>query len=154
MTTYRYKANDTESYTMLATFIAPCMDAQVTLYPLYKTIVIAYQGEDTDVYRQVAKHIDSNALNFHIEPVEIDGVETDELLKTQLNPASLRDLIIRKIYEAEESRITKDSLEAQLRLEKEDKDRYQQYWSNSLTEISALKEQMKAIITIMTPLTK
>lgn len=41
-TAYRYIAKTEGSYKQLATFVASFMDAQVTLYPYDKTIVIDY----------------------------------------------------------------------------------------------------------------
>lgn len=156
MTTYRYKAINTDSFQSLANLIAPCMDVQATFFPLNKTIVISFQGEDASEIKWVADHIDDNALDFQITPVDIDGFETSDLLSQDLNPASLRDIIAREA-QCYEDKIDLyatrcDAVEKELETIRQEKADYYNYWMEAVNKKDALRKQIKAVVTLMAPL--
>lgn len=88
---YRYEANDKESFISLASSIIEC-GAVITINPNDKSIVAqideAQYGSDNDPIRAIGTIIDDNALNFHITHLEsVDFTEQVDTLTADLEKA-------------------------------------------------------------------
>ena len=145
--TYRYIANDIDSYESLAKFIAPCMDVQATFFPFNKTIVIAFPREDSPEIEFVADHINNNALNFRTEPIE-DAFE-DSITGKELDPASYNEILDMQIDVTNEYKKKYAEIQNELKEARAGEDRYRGWWTRSTEEIAELKAQVNAMITLM-----
>ena len=77
ITSYKYKANDKESYLSLKKEVATIF-ATVTLIPDEFTIIVTPPEEHPEQINEIGKFIDTEGLNFQIEPVE-ESVDQKEI---------------------------------------------------------------------------
>ena len=154
---YRYKATNADSYKELALFIAPIMDAQATFFPLNKTIVIAYQGEGTEEQANVEELILNARLDISITPVEQDSLSI-ESISEELCPSLYRKIISEEVASAERKvgklldRISEKETGIK-GIRKTATNNFLDYVSASI-ERDEMKKQLRAIITLIEPLTK
>lgn len=82
ITSYKYKANDKESYLTLMKEVATTF-ATVTLIPAEFTIIVTPPAEHPEQIKEIGTFIDHEGLNFQIEPVEetVDQKEIELLSK-------------------------------------------------------------------------
>lgn len=119
-TSYRYNANDKESYMALMKEVCTTF-ATVTLIPSVFAIIVTPPAEHPEQINDIGKFIDRNSLNFRIEPVE-----ADESLKAQL-----------------------EKYEWANKYQKEESEKYKKWWSESIQKQSRIKEQVKSIAVLL-----
>lgn len=128
LTAYCYKANDNQSYYALAEYVAKSVPAKLTLISPEQTIIVE-PIDNSAAILAVGNFIDDNALNFHIEPIEpaeesLTGVIAE--ITEKLNSAETLKEIYRK-----------------------DAETNKKYWLDSVSENGRIKEQVRAIATLM-----
>ncbi len=110
-TTYKYKANNEESYNTLAEY-ALTLPVAVSLFPAQLTIAIP-----EDAAGEVGKHIDENALDFIITPRNIETDDPDDLIE---DPTS-DTFILREICELVGKRFKESMTDKGCELEERDR---------------------------------
>lgn len=144
--TYRYIANDMESYLPLAQFVAVSPLVQTTLFPGTLTVVVAY-GIEKDVLSGVSEFIHDNALNIRSEPIE-DAFE-DSFAGKELNPASYNEILDMQIDLTGQYKEKYAEIQNKLKEAEAGEDRYRGWWTRTTEEMAELKAQVNAIMTLM-----
>lgn len=144
---YKYVANDSDSYKALANEVLK-HEVVATFHPADMTIILSYSSGMEDILKNIGSFIDDNALNFHIDPIKVEGYSplfSDSILdgvtaKKMANIFSQeRDADVFDLQK--ELNNTKTSLETIT----EDRDNYQKWYLKSIARENKIKEQIKAI---------
>lgn len=136
---YRYAALSEESYDSLAAF-ASTISAQVTLFPALHIIVVANDG-----VAEVGKFIDDYALDFHIEPIEIDEDNLMEVVECEATDSyTLREIISCMKAEREAMMQSHEAVVAELKQQKAEADKRRERYSQWLSKASAQNDRVKA----------
>lgn len=143
-TAYQYKALNEDSFNRLAAFVVNTT-ATVTLHRNLNTIVIA-----GDTANEVGQYIDSEGLDFNINPIEVHDENFGEVVDNPTTDAgTLRKIIYRLLQEksdmssAHKSAIEELSQTAEKT--KKDKALYQKLYYDCSKDANRVKEQVQAI---------
>lgn len=147
-TAYQYKALNEDSYNSLAAF-AVSTPATVTLHPGLLTIVIT--GDDAN---EVGKFIDSEGLDFHINPIEFHDETLGAVIDCETTDANtLRKIIYQLLEEkramAETHKSVLDDITKQCDSAKKDRDLFQKWYHESAQGADRVKSQVKAIAVLV-----
>lgn len=147
-TSYRYAALSEESYNSLAAFVST-IPAQVTLFPALHIIVVANDG-----VTEVGKFIDDNALDVHIEPIELDEDNLNKVVECEAtDPYTLREIISYMKAERASMMQAHDMVVAELKQQKaeadERRERYSQWWDEATAHNDRVKAQVEAIAVLI-----
>lgn len=146
-TTYKFKANNEESYNSLAAY-AVALPVTVTLFPQFKTIAIPEEAKE-----EVSEFVNNEALDFIIGVAQVEVDDINELLADPTSdPSILRDIAesFRADVKASADLYNKNleesaNLSKELAEVKKDKDNYYRWWKEESNNNSRVREQVKAI---------
>ena len=154
-TTYKYVANNKDSYNSLAAY-AVTLPVTVTLFPQYNTIAIS-----EDAAKEVGKFIDDEALDFIIKIDQTDVDDIEGLLTSPTTDTS----ILRDIAEsfqatmkasAEQYKKNLDNVCAEradainaLEAKKKESDNYAKWWGEESAKNRRIHQQIDAISVLM-----
>lgn len=147
-TAYQYKALNEDSYNSLAAF-AVSTPATVTLHPGLLTIVIT--GDDAN---EVGKFIDSEGLDFHINPIEFHDETLGAVIDCETTDAgTLRKIIYRMMGERSAMEEHHNGVLAEITAQrdsaKKDRDMYMRWYSDSTNREDRVKGQVRAIALLL-----
>ena len=147
-TAYQYKALNEDSYNSLAAF-AVSTPATVTLHPGLLTIVIT-----SDDASEVGKFIDSEGLDFHINPIEVHDENLGEVIDNETTDAgTLRQIIYRMMaarsaMEEHHKGILAD-ITAQRDKAQKSCDNYSRWYNDEVSNANRVKSQVQAIAVLV-----
>lgn len=126
-TAYQYKAINEDSYNSLAAY-AVTTHATVTLHPGLLTIVIS-----SNATNEVGEFIDSEGLDFHINPIEVHDENLGEVIDNETTDAdTLRKIIYRMMGQREameeQHKSILEDITKQRDSAKENRDMYQKWY--------------------------
>ena len=155
-TPYCYAALNEESYNALAAFVATSA-LEASFFPKRLTIVVSPKSEDTEVFMELGKFIDSEGLDFHINPIVLHNECFCDLIDEEVTPSCiLREIIDRLLKQKEDMGKHSKSLETRLEeCEKKmnslkvDLGRYEAYWLDETARAKRMKESIKAFCTLL-----
>lgn len=147
-TSYRYAALSDDSYDSLAAF-ASTIPAQVTLFPALHIIVVANDG-----VTEVGKFIDDNALDVHIEPIELDEDNLNKVVECEAtDPYTLREIISYMKAERASMMQAHEAVEADFKrqrdMAKSRCDRYSRWFNEASARNDRVKAQVEAIAALI-----
>ena len=154
-TTYKYKANNEESYNSLAAYVVT-MPVTATLFPQLQTIAIAEEAS-----KEVGEFIDKEALDFIISIADIEAYDIHKLLADPTSDTSiLRDIAealledkkaSAELYKRNIDEVTKERGEAILALENTKKDmaNISRWWREEQNKNDRIRKQIDAIAVLM-----
>lgn len=149
---YKYVANDEQSYDELVKFLVGRRGINLSLFPGDNTIIVTPGKEATDAIRPIGEYIDKKGLNFHIDPIEVDGY-SPLFSESILDGATAKKManIFLKECDADIFNLQKELKETKANLESmtKDRDNYQKWYRSSIVSESKIKEQIKAISVLM-----
>ncbi len=154
-TTYKYVANNKDSYNSLAAY-AVTLPVTVTLFPQYNTIAIS-----EDAANEVGKFIDDEALDFiiKVDQTEVDDIE--ELLSSPTTDTSiLRDIAesfqasmkaSAEQYQKDIDNVCAERADAINALEskKKDAENYAKWWDEESAKNRRIRQQVEAIAVLV-----
>lgn len=165
--TYRYIAGNRDSYIDLAQALATSQ-ANVCLFPDANTITVTETEKSGSLLESIAKHIDAASLEVTVEQVKIEDCNLDrEAVSETANPEILKHIIAQmaehfKKQEADyysmhsekcniirEITESKQQLQSDLNDANEKLNYYKQRVSDLSQTNSRVKEQIKAIATLL-----
>lgn len=147
-TAYQYKAINEDSYNSLAAY-AVTTSATVTLHPGLLTIVIS-----SNATNEVDEFIDSEGLDFHINPIEVHDENLRDVIDSETTDANtLRKIIYQLLEEkramAETHKSVLDDITKQRDSAKENRDLYQKWYHETAGKADRVKSQVKAIAVLV-----
>ena len=120
-TSYRYKANDKDSYLALMNNVSYSF-ATVTLIPSEFTIIVTPPAEHPEQICEIGEFIDKEGLNFQIEPIE----ESKPSLEIEL-----------------------DECRKALKYQKNETQQYQKWWQDARQRENRVMEQIHSIAILL-----
>lgn len=154
-TTYKYRANNDESYNSLAAY-AVTLPVTVTLFPQFKTIAIS-----EDASKEVGEFIDNEALDFIISVAQIETDDINVLLADPTSDTSiLRDIAesfqeekkaSAELYKRNLDEVTREKINVIDELEKAKKDvvQYSRWWQEEQKKHDRIHKQVDAIAVLL-----
>lgn len=147
-TAYQYKALNEESYNSLAAY-AVTTPATVTLHPGLLTIVIT--GDEAN---EVGKFIDSEGLDFHVNPIEFHDETLGAVIDCETTDAgTLRKIIYRMMAERtameEHHKGIITEITAQRDEAQKSRDTYSRWYTEEAAHSSRVKNQVQAIAVLI-----
>ena len=154
-TSYCYKANTEESYNSLAAYIVT-LSLNASFFPKSLTIVVT-PDEDENDFKEVGRFIDMKGLNLLISPIALEGYDQHELLENEITPSCILQAYIYKMMavnakneEVANSLQTRiNACEAELSKVRQDKERYNQWWTEETDKREKLEDTLIALRTIL-----
>ena len=147
-TPYQYKAMNEDSYNSLAAY-AVTTPATVTLHPGLLTIVIS-----GDAANEVGQFIDSEGLDFHINPIEVHDENLGEVIDNETTDAdTLRKIIYRLMGQREAMEEQHNNILADITAQRDDaqksRDNYSKWLSEEAAYSNRVKSQVQAIAVLI-----
>ena len=154
-TTYKYKANNEESYQSLAMYVIT-LPVTVSLFPKYQTIAVPECAS-----KKVGEFIDDEALDFTIAVAQIEVDDLNELLADPtVDTSILRDIAesfqeekeaSAELYKRNIDEVTKERGDVILALEnaKKDVEQYSRWWKDELNKHDRIHKQVDAIAALL-----
>lgn len=147
-TAYQYKAINEDSYNSLAAY-AVTIPATVTLHPGLLTIVIS-----SNATNEVGEFIDSEGLDFHINPIEVHDENLGEVIDNETTDAdTLRKIIYRMMGQREameeQHKSILDEITAQRDEAQKGRDNYSRWYSEEAAHNNRVKSQVQAIAVLI-----
>lgn len=156
LTPYCFKALNAESYNALAAQIVTST-LNASFFPKLLTIVVTPQEDDNDPIREIGKSIDTDGLDFHINPIILHDECRGEIIDDEVTPSCiLRDLIHTILNEkAHDTEVATslqhrlDACEDNLNSVRKDKESYYKWWQEEVSKRTRLEESVKAFRTLL-----
>lgn len=149
LTAYQYKANNEFSYKSLAAY-ASTIPATVTLYPNLLTIVISENAA-----KEVGRFIDDNGLDFHINNIEVNDDNLNDVIDSETTDADTLRQIIYRILDKKynimiaEHECEQDKLTTELEAIRKDRDTYRELYIRYSQKHDRIREQIRAVGTLV-----
>lgn len=156
LTPYCYKADDTESYNTLAAYVVTS-PLNATFFPKLLTIVVTPKKDEETAFIGVGKFIDTEGLDFHINPIILHDECRGDLIDNEITPSCLLQTIIYQTLadNAHQTEIAKslqtrlDVCESNLSKAQKDRDQYYKWWQEEESKRRLLNESIKALRTLL-----
>lgn len=156
LTPYCYKALNAESYNALAAQVVTST-VNASFFPKLFTIVITPQEDDEEAFGGIGKFIDTEGLDFHINPIILHDECRGEIIDNEVTPSCiLRDLIHTLLNEkAHDTEVATslqrrlDVCEDNLNSVRKDKDRYYKWYQEETDKRTRLEDCIKALRTLL-----
>lgn len=155
VTPYCYKAKNVASYDVLASMLLNTT-LNASFFPKALTIVVI-PDEDKNDFKEVGRFIDTEGLDFHIDPIVHSEENRDELIESEFTPSCILQAFIYKML-AENAQKAEMADSLQTRLEvcesnlfevRKDKEHYYHWWQEESSKRLRLEETIKALRTLL-----
>ena len=143
-TAISYKALNAGSFNTFAAY-AITLGAEISLYPKQQIIVLERCASDL-----AGKFIDSKALDFQINPIEVREDSFKEIVETEpVDVNTLKTVIHRMMEEAEVKDKELSEMTAKFKEAEKNSKQFSAYWQESVLRYSRMKSQIQALGTIV-----
>lgn len=156
LTPYCYKALNADSYNALAAQVVTST-INASFFPKLLTIVVIPQEDEEDAFREIGKFIDTEGLDFHINPIILHDECRGEIIDNEVTPSCIlrgliHTLLNEKAHDTEVATSLQrrlDVCEDNLNSVRKDKENYYKWWQEEVSKRTRLEESVKAFRTLL-----